>query len=138
MKIFYSKKTNTFFPEELKKIYDASNSWPLDVLEVSIDTYNEFALGTAPEGKIRRAGEDGLPYWEDVLITNEALDQIEKTWVKEELERAAEELNKVQDSDPKGVGSVSDWRAYRRALRAWSESLDYPNKNKRPLAPDSQ
>lgn len=65
------------------------------------------------------------------------LDNIERSWRNGELQRADVELNKVQDSDPKAVGSVSDWRVYRKALRAWPEHKDFPNKEFRPISPDA-
>lgn len=61
----------------------------------------------------------------------------ERSWRDVELIRADIELNKVQDSDPKSKGSVSAWREYRKALRAWPEHQDFPDKSKRPVAPDA-
>lgn len=61
----------------------------------------------------------------------------ERAWRNKELVRSDIELNKVQDSDPKVKGTVSQWRDYRKALRAWPENTDFPNKDKRPLAPDA-
>lgn len=43
--------------------------------------------------------------------------EIEQQWVKEELNIADIELSKVQDSDSRAIGTVGDWRAYRKALR---------------------
>ena len=61
----------------------------------------------------------------------------ERLWRDAELARADIELNKVQDSDPKAVGTVAGWREYRKALRAWPEHKDFPNKEKRPVPPDA-
>lgn len=61
----------------------------------------------------------------------------ERVWRNIEINRADIELNKVQDSDPKAKGAVSQWREYRKALRAWPEHADFPNKEKRPVAPDA-
>ncbi|MOA61400.1 hypothetical protein D3C78_1865340 [compost metagenome] len=62
---------------------------------------------------------------------------IEKFWVEAELTRARDELEKVQDSDPQAIGSVSSWRDYRKALRAWQDNVNFPDSSKRPTAPDS-
>lgn len=64
-------------------------------------------------------------------------DDEERGWRNFELDRADTELYKVQDSDPKAVGSVADWRTYRKELRAWPEHKDFPNKEKRPVSPDA-
>jgi len=61
----------------------------------------------------------------------------ERQWRDTELERADVELFKVQDGDPKAVGSVSDWRQYRKELRAWPEHEGFPLKANRPKAPDA-
>lgn len=62
---------------------------------------------------------------------------IERYWRDSELIRSDIELYKVQDSDPKAVGTVAGWREYRKALRAWPEHKDFPNKEKRPVSPDA-
>lgn len=64
--------------------------------------------------------------------------ELERLWRDSELTRADVELYKAQDSDPKSVGSVSDWRFYRKALRAWPESKGFPKEAHRPVAPDTK
>ena len=61
----------------------------------------------------------------------------ERLWRDAELTRADIELCKVQDSDPKAVGTVAGWREYRKALRSWPQSVDFPDTSKRPVAPDA-
>jgi len=61
----------------------------------------------------------------------------ERLWRDSELARADIELYKVQDSDPKSKGSVSEWREYRKALRAYPESEGFTNQESRPVAPDA-
>lgn len=53
------------------------------------------------------------------------LEANERAWRNAELKFADIELLKVQDGD--GTGLVSDWRAYRCALRAYPEQADFPN-----------
>lgn len=59
----------------------------------------------------------------------------ELIWRESQLKIADYELNKVQDSDPKAVGTVGEWRAYRKELRSWPESSQFPNKESRPASP---
>lgn len=49
----------------------------------------------------------------------------ERIWRNSELSRADIELLKVQDGD--GTGLVSDWRAYRVALRNYPQQEGFPN-----------
>lgn len=67
----------------------------------------------------------------------EELSYEERTWRDAELIRADEELNKVQDSDPKSKGTVTQWRDYRRALRAIPDLEGFPVSHVRPVAPDA-
>ncbi len=64
--------------------------------------------------------------------------ELERMWRDAELVRSDVELYKAQDADPKSIGSVSDWRIYRKALRAWPESKDFPKTLFRPKAPDTK
>lgn len=63
------------------------------------------------------------------------LSYTERDWRDSELIRSDVELYKVQDSDPKAVGTVAGWREYRKALRSWPEHKDFPNKESRPVSP---
>lgn len=68
------------------------------------------------------------------LLTQKLVEE-ERTWRNIELERADVELNKVQDG--MGIGTVTQWRAYRCELRDWPEHPDFPDSTKRPIAPDA-
>ncbi len=61
----YSPSTNSFFDPALREAYDASGTWPSDGVEVDDSVFELFALAPAPEGKVRAAGPDRLPVWED-------------------------------------------------------------------------
>ena len=56
-----------------------------------------------------------------------------RLWRDAELTRSDIELNKVQDG--MGVGTVTQWRAYRVALRNWPTTDGWPDSTK-PVAPD--
>lgn len=68
--------------------------------------------------------------------TVEQKDEMERYWRDAELSRSDIELAKVQDSDPKAVGTVAQWRTYRKELRAWTESPNFPDTTYRPVAPN--
>ena len=59
---------------------------------------------------------------------------LERSWRDSELSRADVELIKAEDDD--GVGTPQEWRAYRKALRAWPKDSNFPNSEFRPVAPD--
>ena len=59
----------------------------------------------------------------------------ERYWRNAELVRADEELNKVQDADPKAIGTVGQWREYRKALRNYPSVEGFPNETLRPVSP---
>lgn len=62
---------------------------------------------------------------------------IERAWRDSELSRADKELLKAEDGE--GVGEPSDWRAYRKALRAYPDTEGFPLKpENRPTAPDAK
>lgn len=75
--------------------------------------------------------------WVKYSPSKEEVIKSERVWRDGELTRADIELNKVQDGDSSAVGSVTDWRTYRKALRSWPESSDFPDNSKRPVAPDA-
>jgi hypothetical protein len=58
----YSAKNNAFFPVELIERYEL-NGWDLsDAVDVDDLMANQY-IGDAPAGKVRVAGENGLPAW---------------------------------------------------------------------------
>ena len=92
--------------------------------------------GTEPEGSIEvETPPDhakqlwGFPGWGVIPADPYS----ERHWRDEELFRADIELNKAQDGD--GTGTVKSWREYRKTLRAWPSTDNFPSV--RPLAPDS-
>jgi hypothetical protein len=136
MKMYFSPTTNAFYPEEYEKAYKTSGNWPDDLVKVTKEDFNVYGLQTPPEGKTRSFVEGAL-CWVEYEYSIEQVKQAESLWVETEINRVRDELEKVQDSDSKAFGSVSDWRSYRKALRSWQEHKDFPNKEFRPKAPDA-
>lgn len=63
MNYFYSAKRNSFYPEYLRGIYEASDSFPDDVVKVSESIWLKYAGLQPPIGMARVAGKDGMPKW---------------------------------------------------------------------------
>ncbi|WP_349496343.1 tail fiber assembly protein [Escherichia coli] len=61
----YSARHNAFFPVDMIDKYK-SEGWDLsDAKEVNQNIISEF-MAEPPQGKIRIAGDDGLPAWADI------------------------------------------------------------------------
>lgn len=60
----YSAIDNAFYPVDKKEAYESAGTWPADGVEVTNDVFIEFI--SAPIGKVRVAGDDGLPVWDDI------------------------------------------------------------------------
>lgn len=136
MKYFYSEVSNSFYPEDIKDLYDISGTWPSDAIEVEYSVFKQFSLDLAPIGKVRNYSSILGIHWVDTPpLVGEELSLSERMWRDEELKRVDEELNKVQDADPKAKGTVSEWRQYRKSLRAYPETEGFPNKESRPISP---
>lgn len=129
-KFYYSPSKNGFYSSN---IHTASQI-PKDAVEINEQEYKALFAGQSG-GKVIVKGEDGKPILADAYVDHEG---IEKDWRNAELDRADEELNKVQDADPKAFGTVTQWRQYRKELRAWPEHAEFPNKEFRPKSPDSK
>lgn len=133
--VYFSQTKQAFYPEDLLDAYRESGTLPKDIVEITEEQYNEFfdkinsgyrVVNVRGAFKVERFSEEQPNNPES-----------ERIWRNMELARADIELFKVQDSDPKAVGSVSEWRQYRKELRAWSEHEGFPSKANRPKAPDA-
>lgn len=125
-----------YYDPESKGLYqnDFHSKIPRTAIEITDKLRWELIAGQS-EGKDIFV-EDGVVSLKDREANVEDLSYTERAWRDIELIRADIELYKVQDSDPKAVGTVAGWREYRKALRAWPEHKDFPNKEKRPVSPD--
>lgn len=65
MNYIYSAINNSFYPSSMKDDYQRADTWPDDAVEVDDNIYLEFTA-EPPKGKMRIAGEDGLPVWGDL------------------------------------------------------------------------
>ncbi|EED6909403.1 tail fiber assembly protein [Salmonella enterica subsp. enterica] len=62
----FSARTNAFYPIAQQELYEEAGTWPADAVDVDDSVYQEFAANIAPVGKMRAAGDDGLPVWIDI------------------------------------------------------------------------
>ncbi|PQQ27691.1 tail fiber assembly protein [Photorhabdus hindustanensis] len=120
---FYSAKTNSFYPIELEQNYIASGSLPDDIIEVSLDIYQEYAANNAPEGKYRIAGQNGLPEWADIPPpTKEELQQYVESKKQQFILEASQKIAPLQDAVDLGIANKEEeaallvWKKYRVML----------------------
>jgi hypothetical protein len=128
IKYYYDPESKGFYQTDVNKII------PSSAIEISLEKKDEL-LKQESEG-LSIVMKDGEVSYS--LATLKPEEDSERFWRDRELIRADIELNKVQDSDPKAVGSVLDWRTYRKALRAWPEDKNFPKQEFRPKSPASK
>jgi len=130
MIIFYSAASNAFYPETLKATYDAAGSWPTDAVIVDHDVYTEFAANEVPEGKIRIAGDDGMPAWGDVPPpTHDELVSQADNKKSQLLNDASVAISPLQDAVDLGmatddeIAQLNAWKTYRVNVNRVDTSL---------------
>ncbi|WP_323838454.1 tail fiber assembly protein [Photorhabdus africana] len=130
---YYSAKTNAFYPIELQQNYIASGSLPDDIIEVSLDIYQEYAANNVPEGKYRIAGQNGLPEWADIPPpTKEELQQYIENKKQQYIVEASQQIAPLQDAVDLGIATQEEetallvWKKYRVMLNRIdiSQALD--------------
>lgn len=118
----YSKTTNAFYLMESKENYIAARTWQSDI-EVVEDAIAEEFMQSPPTGKVRIAGEDGMPAWADVPPPTEELLIISATEKRQALiNEASRIIAPLKDASDGGYIDDMDkpkliaWQQYRYAL----------------------
>ena len=128
----YSAANNAFFPLSFIGDYTKQAGWDLsDIIEVEDDVYTEYS--NPPSGKVRVAGKDGLPAWEDIPPPTKAqlierAEQQRKMLIAEvtaetEMLRAKLALGRIKDDE-------------KALLNAWLDYLDELEEVDVSTAPD--
>ncbi|RKF66634.1 tail fiber assembly protein [Rahnella variigena] len=119
----YSPLTNGFYPRELREVYDDAGSWPDDGIAVSDVVYREYQTLPPPEGKVRVAGNDGLPAWADIPAPSVAELKAEATAMLSALMAKAnaaiaplQDAVDIDDATEAERASLTAWKKYRIAL----------------------
>lgn len=116
----YSAVNNAFFPLSFIGDYTKQAGWDLsDIIEVEDDVYTEYS--NPPSGKVRVAGKDGLPAWEDIPPpTKEQL--IEQTEAKKQSLIAEVNTETEMLRAKLALGRIKDDE--KALLNAWLDYLD--------------
>lgn len=131
---FYSAKENAFFPESLREQYELAGSWPDDGIKVSEDYFESFSI--APSGKMRVAGDNGLPVWVDAPHpTQEELNAANDKKLQSFRKVADSEIAWRQDAvdadiaTDEEVADLAAWKKYRILLmRVDTSNPQWPEK----------
>ncbi|MQJ02912.1 tail fiber assembly protein [Escherichia coli] len=112
-----------FSPENLGFYIDGVSMIPVDAINVSTDTYNNFAGIAWPEGKQLGSDESGNPVWVDAPPKKEdeliALAESEKSRLRAS---ADSEIEWRQDAVDAGIATeeeiaaLAEWKKYRVLL----------------------
>lgn len=117
----YSSSQNVFLMNEWRESYITAGSWPADAIEVSDEVFNEFSVPA--EGKMRVAGNDGLPAWADIPPpTEDELIASAKAKQQSLINEAASIIAPMKDAldggyiDDADKPKLTEWQKYRYAL----------------------
>jgi hypothetical protein len=109
---------------------------PQDLIDMNAAVLGEGqTVGSEATGKAVMVDE--VLVREFIPHTLEKLASIERSWAVRARLEALDELERVQDGHRTGRGLVSQWRAYRNALRDYPEQEGFPDTAvaPRPVAP---
>ena len=132
-----------FSSQTLKGFFDdpSHDSFPADAIPLSVERHHQLLAGQA-EGQVI----DFSPVEGPVLIdppppSAEALATIKRQWRDECLALTdgvvSRHRDELEDGSPTTLTTdqYADLQAYRRALRNWPESGEFPLSEHRPLSP---
>lgn len=118
----YAFSNGNFYPLSMREVYEASDSWPIEYIEVDEYVFTEFSA-TPPEGKIRGTGDDGMPAWVDIPPPTQEEIVAEAELKKANLRVLADsEIDWRQDAVDAGIATeeetaaLSEWKKYRVLL----------------------
>lgn len=118
----YAFSNGNFYPLSMREVYEASDSWPIEYIEVDEYVFTEFSA-TPPEGKIRGTGDDGMPAWVDIPPPTQEEIVAEAELKKANLRvQADSEIGWRQDAVDAGIATkdetaaLSEWKKYRVLL----------------------
>jgi len=133
--MFASKTTRGFYDPTI------NSEIPADAVEISPEDHQELLAGQS-EGKVITWGRDGFPLLADPLPPSvEDLAAMERIWRDQRLSETDGVVTRHRDELEDGSATTltpeqyTELQAYRRALRGWPESGDFPLSEHRPLSP---
>jgi len=134
--MFSSKSTRSFYDPTVHI------SMPKDVIEITAERHAELMAGQAA-GKVIDWGKDGFPVLTDPPPPSaEELAAVERAWRDQQLTETDGVVTRHRDELEDSAATTltaeqySQLQAYRRALRGWPESGEFPLSEHRPPVPE--
>ncbi|HBN8471198.1 phage tail assembly chaperone [Pseudomonas aeruginosa] len=135
---FYCPKTGGFYSPDIhgEQMPEPSELWPLT------DEEYEELLDAQSQGLLIVASEDGKPLASaPPPLEGEALATLERNWRDRQLDTTDALVARHRDELEVGSTTLSTeqyqaLQAYRRQLRDWPETAEFPLAEHRPVAPD--
>ena len=136
MTIYYSGNPRGFYDDRLH-----GENIPAGAKEIT-EELRQALLDGQSQGKIIREDADGYPVLiEPPPLTPEEVAAIERNWRDAKLAATDGDVTRHRDEVEEGVATTltaeqyRDLQAYRRRLREWPESGEFPLMDHRPVAP---
>jgi hypothetical protein len=124
MNYIYSALANSFYPILLRTLYESTGTWPTDGIEVSDEIFNTFS--NPPAGKMRVAGANGLPMWEDIPpIVYDLPTRLNRLSVQYKADIQTLNLSYLSATVNDGINEETKWQAVRYQIAA--RKLQYQN-----------
>lgn len=132
----YAFSNGNFYPLSMREVYETSDSWPTEYIEVDESVFTEFSA-TPPVGKIRGTGDDGMPAWVDIPPPTQAEIIAE---AEREKQRRIDAANEFMNSKQwPGKAAISRLKGDELAqYNLWLDYLDALDAVKTASAPDTK
>ncbi|ELV1418887.1 tail fiber assembly protein [Escherichia coli] len=134
-KYLYDSKTNAFYPLILKADYERSGTWPESGVEVGEDVFLEFVR--VNPGKVRVAGDNGMPVWADAPEPTQ--EQLISSATREKKRRLDDANNYMNNKQWPGKAAIGRLKGEELAqYNLWLDYLDALDAVDPSSAPDIQ
>lgn len=136
---------------QTKKVYQLSVDNVLLGMTEALESPLEPGVFLIPGGCVDTDIEPPVPEVDEVVFWKDgawgigrynnpnapSLEQVAREWRDGELSRSDLMIAKIQDGMP-NLGTITEWRKYRVALRTWPETEGFPFMKSAPSAPDKK
>jgi hypothetical protein len=136
MTLYYSSNPRGFYDDRLH-----GENIPEGAKQITSERHHELLEGQS-QGKIIREDADGYPVLiEPPPLTPGEVAAIERNWRDAKLAATDGDVTRHRDEVEEGLATTltteqyRDLQAYRRRLREWPESGEFPLVDHRPIAP---
>ena len=117
----YSKVTNSFYPLDMQRDYEAAGTWPNDGVYVALDEYQDIQKRLIDNTMELQPGEDGRPV---VNLRRPPSAEEVSEFVRHKRNKLLEQSDWSQMPD--APVDRSAWATYRQALREVPQQPGFP------------